>query len=335
MTRVIVNLTICKGIYTIKITPMSSKDTVINGFTFRTFEPAPDGFNPVTAEQDKLALYGIPERPDKDKEPALYNNWHRIFSRKLQYLEPQFAKFDRLGPRKLPDITEQPEFGTVNSGIWSGQAVGSPSGDTFNTVTGWWIVPRVFSSNTVGECILGSWIGIDGYASSKIKQAGDVLQAGTASISNYALNDGSDGNGIPAYYAWVEWWPNGPITVLNLPISGGDSIACFVVATSDTMGSVVFINFNSNLVVPFQIVAPSGHSLVGNSAEWIIERQAAFNFPPVYVPAPFIACYATTKKGITIQSSSGDTLNIKVGSSVLAKTVKLNNESFVIFQPES
>ncbi len=65
-------------------------EIIIDGFTIKTFEPAPDGLDPLTASLSKLSYHGIPARPDKDKEPEIYKMWHAVFSKKLHHIVPEF-----------------------------------------------------------------------------------------------------------------------------------------------------------------------------------------------------------------------------------------------------
>src|SRR2546429_5930298 len=101
-----------------------------------------------------------------------------------------------------------------------------------------------------------AWIGIDGWGSP------DVLQAGTES---------SLVNGSKKVYAWWEWYPDFEIAISNFPVSAGDTIYCLICATSATQASIYLTNDSTDQSTSFNITAPSGTSLVGNCAEWIVE----------------------------------------------------------------
>ena len=51
----------------------------------RLFKKAPEGFDPLQAEDKELLVYGYPARPDKDKHPELHAMWTRMASRPLTF----------------------------------------------------------------------------------------------------------------------------------------------------------------------------------------------------------------------------------------------------------
>src|SRR5215471_16207216 len=53
------------------------------------FFPQPrEGFNPLTAKPEELALYGIPPKPDPDQQPALTRFWTEMYSPPLVFVAP-------------------------------------------------------------------------------------------------------------------------------------------------------------------------------------------------------------------------------------------------------
>jgi peptidase A4-like protein len=70
---------------------------------------------------------------------------------------------------------------------------------SFYLLTGDWVVPtaqQAFGTCNAAGDYSSSWIGIDGWGSN------DVLQAGTAS-NVYC----SGSTATPEYHAWYEWYP--------------------------------------------------------------------------------------------------------------------------------
>ena len=111
---------------------------IIDGFNIRTSEPPPEGFDPLTAEQSKLRYHGIPRRPNRDKESEWYKKWQSIYSRKLHYIVPEFAKDEHL---RHPGNTKAK---VTDHSYWSGAEADAPifQGVTgqFQWISGNWIV---------------------------------------------------------------------------------------------------------------------------------------------------------------------------------------------------
>jgi len=76
------------------------------------------------------------------------------------------------------------------------------------------------------------------------------------------------------YSAWYEWFPYGWTRITSLPIVPGDDLFVEVWSTTSTAGHAYFVNHNTNQYVVVNFSAPPGFHLVGNSAEWIVERPA-------------------------------------------------------------
>jgi hypothetical protein len=99
--------------------------------------------------------------------------------------------------------------GTVGSANWSGYAQSAPVG-TFKSVTDTWRVPTVHV--TSGDRYASDWVGIGGYSSN------DLVQAGTEADSK---------GGRAKYDAWTEVLPASE-EVLKLTIHAGDVITATV-----------------------------------------------------------------------------------------------------------
>jgi Peptidase A4 family len=73
-------------------------------------------------------------------------------------------------------------------------------------------------------------------------------------------------------YAWWEWFPADEVAITNLPVSAGDTMYCLICVNSTTTATVYISNQSTGVLTRFSITAPNGTTLVGNSAEWIVER---------------------------------------------------------------
>src|SRR5437764_8017529 len=140
-----------------------------NGFSVRTYEAAPAGFDPLTAPDNLLLRYGFPTRPDAQKTPKLRKQWERAVSHKLTYVVPTFS--ETVGKTHGPRVKDSTE-GTGTSSNWSGSVVFVPSaGNSFQWIEGRWTVPNPYPSTSDGHWdYVSEWIGIDGDGSSDVFQ---------------------------------------------------------------------------------------------------------------------------------------------------------------------
>lgn len=227
------------------------------GLKVETFEPPPAGFDPFTASDSLLHHYGYLPRPDIQVAPEQYEWWKELVLREGNYIVPRFERIEGVqhGPRL-------PAAETNTSNNWSGSVVQVPNaGDHFFRAEGYWTVPHPYAAGQ-GEFYSSQWVGIDGDGS------GDVLQVGTETD---AANSGSNSWDC---YAWWEWVPTYPseIKISNFPVSPGDIMSCYVYAYNPYIAQVYLYNRSNGSVTYFNIAAMPPNVLVGNCAEWIVER---------------------------------------------------------------
>ena len=225
----------------------------------------PASFNAVTASPEALLENGFPPRPDPKVAPQAYTRWqHAVTSGATRILPHLRQTVIKHGPR----MASARSNGT--SPNWSGYAIlngaTSYSGSSFHFILANWVVPG--ASQAVGACTgswdySSTWVGIDGYISR------DVLQAGTESDA-YC---GADGKTIYTG-TWYEWFPLGEVALTNFPASPGDDLYVEVSSTTPTTGHAYMVNYSTNQAVSVTFTAPAGTALVGNSAEWVVERPS-------------------------------------------------------------
>jgi hypothetical protein len=241
------------------------------GFRIRTYEPPPAEFNPLTASPRLLLHHGFPTRPDARTAPELRKMWDKAFSRPRTWITPIFreVKGKSHGPALKPGgaggrararVSASRNITNATSSNWSGSVAFPPANRTFLWIEGQWTVPNPHTAAT-GSYFASEWVGIDGWGS------GDVLQAGTETeIIDIGIFSAT------AVYAWWEWFPAGEVAITNLHVSPGDIMYCLICVNSTTTATVYISNQSSLVTTSFSITAPKGTSLVGNSAEWIVER---------------------------------------------------------------
>jgi peptidase A4-like protein len=279
------------------------------GFKIRAVDPLPEGFDPLRATDRQLRVYRLPRRPDAKKEPELRSLWDRTVSRTKLLITPEFEHHENIthgpargaGGRAVSARLARREVSNATSSNWSGAASFSPAGKPYGFVGGQWTVPSP-NSTADGAYYASEWVGIDGWNSN------DVLQAGTETQITKVLFFRST-----QVYAWWEWFPAGEVRISNLPASAGDVMYCLICADTASHATVYFSNQSQGVGTSFEITAPSGTALTGNVAEWIVER------PTVNGSVANLTDYAACYFDECIAGGAGNVDNLS-GASLITMT---------------
>jgi hypothetical protein len=116
-------------------------------------------------------------------------------------------------------------------------------------------------------------------------------------------------------YPWHEWYPASWVEITNLAISPGDMILMLICTSgaASTTATIYFGNYTSGVATSYQITAPSGTKLVGNSAEWIVETprvNGVLTTMPDYGQVFFSVCEAALKNGTVVNGGTGNNINL-------------------------
>jgi hypothetical protein len=235
-----------------------------------TIAAPPEGFDPLTASDDRLADYGFPPRPDKTLMPAEYANWARAMAASKTRVIPHLEQTSIFhGPAALTSKSNAEQNGPLQSYNWSGYVDSSGAksygSSSFYSVESNMIVP--FAQPGYDTCTgiydyAYSWVGIDGWTGSN-----DILQGGIEFDALCSL-----GVQVTYYSAFYEWYPGAEVHITNFPIAPGDDIFVNAWHTSSTKAQIYISNYNTGMAVQVGFSAPAGTKLIGNSAEWITER---------------------------------------------------------------
>ncbi len=234
----------------------------------RAVAAPPAGFDAVHASTEALAAYALPPRPDVATQPDAYAKWRRAMSVRTTRLAGDLTATSIYhGPMSLRQHHADVKTGntTYTSGNWSGFAnlngltSYSPSTSYYFLLADFVIPAATNRPCSGGWTYSSSWVGIDGFGSP------DVLQAGTESDA-YCSSSGT----ASYYSAWIEWYPYSESRI-SLPVTPGDDMFVEVWNTSATNGYAYVENINTGAVQEYNLTPPSGTRLVGNSAEWIVE----------------------------------------------------------------
>ncbi|MHB8959413.1 MAG: G1 family glutamic endopeptidase [Candidatus Limnocylindrales bacterium] len=265
---------------------------VYEALGIRLFTSPQAGFDPLKATDRELLIHGFPGRPDPKRYPEHHKRWVEAMSRPMTRVEPQFGL--RTDRRHVPRAAGVDNATSTN---WSGTVDFVAAGDSCTWVIGQWTVPHVVPRGN-GDFYSSAWVGIDGDGSP------DVLQAGT---------EQDVVGGVHQTYLWWEWFPEYEVQLTNPTVSPGDVIYCAICVHSPTEAGFYLTNLTTGVATSFTKTAPSGTTLVGNCAEWIVEaptvngNQSAL---PAYGLVYFDECVAGTKKGATLHGGQGTPISM-------------------------
>jgi Peptidase A4 family len=282
----------------------------------RTHPAPPEGFDARRATPLELILYGLPQRPDPAVMPALAARWNEAFSRPLTYITPTFQPMEEV----LPDVgqLDGPQLdANANNSIWSGSVVTTTTADKFKSITGQWNVPDVAPAAAgAGSWYSVAWIGIDGFGGN------DVCQIGTVQAVTVAAN----GNVTKSCYAWFEWFPQSWQAITNFPVSMGDTLTGLLCIQSPTEAGFNLLNVTTGAHTGFTFDAPAGTTLVGNTAEWILERPGINGSTaqlPDFGEVYFDSAIASNSTNTAVDAGTGIVLNmVENGATVATTTVE-------------
>jgi peptidase A4-like protein len=239
--------------------------------------PDPEGFNPLTATPEELERYGIPPKPDPDRQPALTRFWTEMYSPPLVFVAP---------PIEVPGTSD---FKTESSLNWSGAYITPRNGQQFTEVHAAWEIPHVTvpaGGSESAEYRSSCWIGVDG---SKSYFDSSLPQLGTG---QFVKNDPA---AAPYYHTWCQWWLRDnpqtfiPLT-LSVRIAPGQRVMASLRFWSKTEMHGIIVNRTTGEILPFIMEAPTDTAsnmklkVSGATAEWIVERPADEKNEPYALP---------------------------------------------------
>ncbi len=303
-----------------------------------TIDAPPAGFDPIAASDEELQYHGFAPRPNQATEPKAYATWVKAMQhskvRMVPTLEQTTIFHGPAKPQKLANPTAvesnaalslQPS-NTYYSGNWSGyvdfSGASSYGSTSFYYIVNDMVIPIAKQGGCDGGWDWGSeWNGIDGWGSGDVLQAGvefDAYCAGTTKSSYYS--------------AWYEWYPYGEVRISSLPVTAGDDLFVEVWHTSSTQGYAYLVNYSTGQYVEVGFTAYPGHPLIGNSAEWVVERPSVGGTLATltdYTMIPFWDAYAYTEAYAFYDIANGNPVDMEVGTTVVSYPEYLGPEAFV------
>ena len=170
---------------------------------------------------------------------------------------------------------------------------------SYHFISSSWKVPSVAATNEWSGN--GEWVGIGGYSSS------DLIQAGTRAISH---------DGIVTYTAWYELLPSVAV-VTPLGIHPGDEVSAFIREESTDEWRITLTDHTTGQTFSTRVPYQSSYS----SAEWIEEMpRGADGYEALDTADPVTFKNVTgSAKPLTMVSESGE---------ILASVSALSKDSF-------
>ncbi len=204
----------------------------------------PKGFNPVKASDEELRRYCFPPRPDSKTEE--YVEWTKRMENYSGTPEPEIT------------LAEGVRFADV-SGSWAGYVGNGTDSSTrfYNQVQMDYTQPTVSAVGSGTKNLNGYWVGIGGYNSGKLVQAGTSTE------------------GLNTHKAWYELLPHAPVYLNSLTINAGDSIHVYIsFQRANGIFEYYIANDSTGNSASGYVDAPTSTYYDGTSAEWIVENAS-------------------------------------------------------------
>jgi hypothetical protein len=185
---------------------------------------------------------------------------------------------------------------------------------------GFWTIPTVSEPDEPpgkdGDWESSSWVGIDGYFTN------DVLQAGIEQVV--------DDDGDTKYVAWYEWYApeqgDSPdyiyqTNIDNFIVAPGEQVFCSVQYTNNlTQGTILLVNQSTGRYFSIALDPPPGAAFAGNSIEWIMEAPDSGEPDtslPEFTPVIFNPAFGFDINGKNGNPQNGFTVDIARNGMVL------------------
>ncbi len=233
---------------------------IINGIENHCLVP-PEGFNPLTASDKELARYCFQPRPTEKSELLEWENIVKHYKTtptpKLQ-CKASTSHIHSCSDNNLSTSTRS-SITSITSDNWSGYIsnLGPAPSNTYSQIQMNYTHPTMSSGNY--NCYNSYWVGIGGFSSNKL------VQAGTAT-SNLGVNY--------AWYQYISDSDNSHMQIItSLVINPNDAVHVYISFEKENDKFTYYIaNNTTGKSASGYVILDADSYYDGSSAEWIVER---------------------------------------------------------------
>lgn len=236
-----------------------SATAIVIATTSYAQEPSFGGAKPLNLPRSFMTN----DMPLEPSDPQLHATWAKIPN--MKQIVPKLERHEGVfhGPHKAAPASASGYGGFASSLNWSG-SVANGSNNQYGTSTTAMSVVVPSHEQAFGNCnhdgttYTATWVGVDGWGSSTVEQAG--LWIGVTNCDQ------------PGMSAFIETYPNPEINVTNFPIAPGNVITVFSTTNQATRTEcAMWVNESQNVATNNTcLVAPAPFS--ARSVEWVVER---------------------------------------------------------------
>jgi Peptidase A4 family len=186
---------------------------------------------------------------------------------------------------RVPGHTQRVKGLTMQDSYnWSGYADDNTRANVYSKVSGTWAEPAITCGKE--DQIAVFWVGIDGWTSSTVEQAGTLAQCF---------------QGTAHYYTWWEMYPTNSITVVGSTVKPGDKITASVVKTGTKYA--LKVTDSTTTANTFTITKTcAATTCLATSAEWIAEAPGG---PRGEYPLPNFKTWSLTSASTISGTKTG------------------------------
>ncbi len=292
---------------------------------FTGFPVPGEPFDPSKASPSLLRKYGLPPRPDPERQPLLRRIWDRGFGATMTLKQFEFrrelvekAQY-RLFSRQVDEMSfSGTRFETSRN--WSGGYITANQDRRFLQVWGIWTIPNNLQTPPAPQqgppdipYVCSNWIGLDGQ---RLYLDSTLPQIGTVSMRQ--------ADGTTTAQAWTQWWARdssgNPPVPIPLTVNPGNEVLCVLTAWDPQTVIWVMVNLDTGPTgmavqgTAPTVTLPDGSTVLpdiaGATAEWILERPEVLDTPtrynfPNYGQTDFSTCVAVEGDHVDIWSWFG------------------------------
>jgi hypothetical protein len=245
-----------------------------------TFAQPPQGFNPLAASSQELAMYGLPPAPDKVASPDAYQAWaNNIKAATSRWrgplkitehhsVEPSKARAAQVSSQVVGPIAE-------DSLSWSGfsnskniSAYSSKRGPLSSIYAAYATFNVPILVDSFGQSGCSSANGTSGTVAVSVGIDAPALQGGIIANNPGWTDSGSCVVGTPTYYAEIGAGTSSSI-ISEFSVNPGDVISVVVWDTSATSGFVYIADATQNISATYAITTTP---IIAASADFLITR---------------------------------------------------------------